>query len=151
MESTHITTAPGISWVKLSIAEAEYAWAKLEPMIARAVDLTDGDLTTEDVRMALLNDHMQAWVIYEENKIWAVCITMLVQDIHFRICRIVALSGEDFQRWKHLQGVIEAWARAMNCDYIDALTRPGMARKARPEGFRHKYSIIRKRVDKELH
>lgn len=146
-----IMPGPGTSWVRLTESEAEYAWHALEPFVERAVERTGGEILAEDVHFGLAGGLMHAWVVYEDSKIWAVCITQVLQDLHFRICRIVVLSGEGMDHWKHFEPAIEAWARGMNCDYIDALTRPGMARAAKDLGYRHQYTVLRKPVDKELH
>lgn len=144
---------PGVSWVKLSVAEADYAWDSIAPFIERALLFTEGDMTVDDAHHLVLSDQMQVWVVYSNasEKIFAVCLTQLLHEWRHRICRIVALSGEEMAHWQHFEAAIEAWARAMNCDYIDAFTRPGMAKRAAAMGYKHKYSIICKRVNKELH
>lgn len=137
----------------LNVAEIEYSWKKvLEPHIRRAVDLTRGELTTEDVYEALTKGFMFAWVIHEGAKVNAVLVLEPVQLRHFRICRIVVISGEGFNEWKRYEAFIEHWARGMGCQYIDGLGRPGWARKWGKEmGYDHLYTVMRKKITMGVH
>lgn len=137
--------------VDLTPVEVEYAWKVLEPHVRRAVELTGGELTTEDVYEALMRQHMFAWAIHDGPKLWAVIVLELVQLRHFRICRIVVVSGENYEHWKKFEAFVEHWARGMGCQYIDGLGRPGWARRGNEMGYKHQYTVMRKRIDREVH
>ena len=146
-----IRTDHGPSWVKLTPEQSEINWDLLEPMIETGLRRTDGELLPEDVRMMLSNGLMQAFVVYEGKAIHALCVTQVLAELHFRVCRVVILTGANMDDWSHFEYAVENWAKAMNCDYIDAFTRPGMVRKALPLGYYPKYQLIRKYVTKEIH
>lgn len=145
------TQVHGPSWVKLTQEQADGCWGQLEPFVDKALRLTDGELLSEDVHNMLACGMMQAFVVYEGPAVYAVCITQVLIEVHFRVCRVVILSGVEMGLWQHFEYAIENWARAMNCDYIDAFTRPGMAKKALPLGYYPKYQVIRKYVTREIH
>jgi hypothetical protein len=141
-----------IECIALNLAEIEYSWKKvLEPHIKRAIDLTGGELTSEDVYEALQKGYMFAWAIYTGPKVNAVLVLEPVQLRHFRICRIVVVSGENFEDWKHFEGFIEHWARGMGCEYIDGLGRPGWVKMAAELGYKHQYTVMRKKVTLGVH
>jgi hypothetical protein len=143
--------SPNPSVIELSPAEVEYSWKVVEPHVRRAVELTGGELTTEDVYEALMRQQMFAWAIHEGSKLYAVLVLELVQLRHFRICRIVVVSGEGYEHWKKFEAFVEHWARGMGCQYIDGLGRPGWARRGNEMGYKHQYTVMRKRIDREVH
>lgn len=147
----HTTVAPGINWVKLNQAEVAYAWHKLLPFIDRALEHGQGELTSQDIFTLALQEMAYIWAVCDGPKLYGVCVTEIAQYLQYRVCRVVLLSGEDFEHWKHLEAVLERWAADAGCNYIEALTRPGLAKKMYPDGYRHVYCVIRKTVSRGVH
>lgn len=140
-----------ISAIRLNEAEIDYTWSRIEPMITRALELTNGELVSSDIKLLADKGYANIWVVYEKEKIWAVCITEPIQLPHFRVLRILVLAGEHFELWKHFDSWLEGQARALGCDYIDAFTRPGIPRVVKDLGYKHQYSVIRKAIDRRTH
>lgn len=138
--------------IALTPAEVQYSWKSvLEPKITAAVVHTCGELTAEDVYDNLMRNEMFAWVVYRGSKVDAVLVLQPIQMLHFRVCRIVVISGEGFEEWKHFEAFIEHWARGMNCQFVDGLGRAGWGKFAKQLGYDHQYSIYRKKIILGVH
>lgn len=144
-------TSYNLGWTKMNPSEVEYAWHKLLPFIERAIEQAPDEMTPEDVRERLRNQFYYAWAIHDGPKLHAVLVTEVAQYQYYRVCRVVLLSGEDFEHWRHLEGILEMWARDAGCKYIEAFTRPGLAKKLYPDGYRHTHCLIRKQITRGAH
>jgi hypothetical protein len=150
-EYMSITAQPGISSVDLTTAEVEYSWKVIKPFISQALEFSQGELNAEDIYQGLMYGTMKAWVFHEGPKIKGVCVACPVAYPHFRVCRILTVAGTDFEQWKHFEAHVELYAKALNCQFIDALGRPGWKLFAKQLGYSPQYTTFRKRIHSEVH
>jgi hypothetical protein len=141
----------GISLVELTRAEKLYAWPVLRPFVEKALAYANGDINAEDVWVRCVNQMMQIWVACEGGKIWAVGVTEIINYPQTRVLRLVALSGENFNLWKHFEADLEKFAHDHECHYIDAIGRRGLVKLGKEFGFREVATGIRKTVSRSYH
>jgi hypothetical protein len=118
------------------------AWPALAPMLTRAVELNHDAFSMTDVARLVLADQWQLWTVLENDRPVAAVVTELVQYPGKRTCRVILLGGIKFDRWKHLIIEIENFALLHDCKELEALTRPGMARKIESIGFREECKVM---------
>jgi len=136
---------------RLAPAEVSYSWHLVAPMIDAALERGHGEFDLEHLRTFVLQGNMQLWVGYEESKIFAVCLTECATYPNYKVLRVVVLAGRDMKEWTHLEPLLEGYARATDCAFIEGWTRPGMAKVVEPLGYKPHYTIIRKPVTQGLH
>lgn len=117
------------------------AWPILGPMLSPVVAMNQGEFTTIDVLTQLLEQNWQLWTIIKHERPVAALVTEIISYPSKRVCRVVLLGGADFNSWKHLITEIEDFALSCGCTALEAITRPGMARKAKSIGF-EPYAIV---------
>jgi hypothetical protein len=106
-------------------------WPVAAPLIERALKHGGGRYAAEDYRRGIAARDMQLWLVREGDCIVGLAITELLDYPRRRCCRYLLLAGEGFDRWQHLQGEIEDWARANGCATMEMCGRRGWERKLR--------------------
>jgi hypothetical protein len=149
METSRIEAKPEL--IRLNQAEVQCSWKVVLPMLQRALEYCDGEITAEDLFTFIMQGMMDLWVAYEEEKIWAVAVTEIAQYPRMRMLRIVALSGEDIQVWKHFDAYLERYAFLQGCKMLEGLTRLGMEKVAKEFGWRRRFVVLRKQVATVTH
>lgn len=123
----------------------ETLWKFAEPFIKRALDHTFGELSIEDIRQACLTENMQLWMCLKGTRVIGAGTTMIVLHPQMKVCRIVTLSGAEFDQWVHQCNMhIELWAESMGCVGMEAYVRKGFVPKLIEIGFKHRYSVVHK-------
>ena len=123
----------------------EALWKFAEPYVKRALDHTFGELSCDDIKQACLCGNMQLWMCLKENRVMGAGTTMIVLHPQMKVCRIVTLSGADFDHWVHQCNMqIELWAEAEGCVGMEAYVRKGFVPKLLEIGFKHRYSVVHK-------
>ena len=118
---------------------------KAERMVARILDRMDTGYEVGDVLLQLQLGRMQLWVV--DN--WeAVAVTEIVNFPQKKTCIVFLLSGDGMKDWfADLMATLEAYAEEKGCDDVEAHGRRGWERYGRPYGYRHAYSILRKKLN----
>lgn len=140
-----------MEYIQLNAAEFSFAWERLQPLLQRVVDTTDGELSATDIKIRVQLGIMLGFVAYEEDRIWGLAVAEVIEYPQFRALRVVAVAGEDFAAWKQFEANLEKLAAAMGCQYVEGLVRPGMVKLCADLGYRPKYTLIRKTVLKGYH
>ncbi len=127
-------------------------WGKCVPILDRVVDeAMCGEMTTEDMRGAILEGRMQCFVCKydgsaEEPDVGLVLVTEAVVYPRFTTMNIVAIGGRALgafadKFWEYIKG----WCYMNGARFIEALTSPAMTRVlSGPKfGFTPVYTKIR--------
>ena len=123
----------------------EGLWRFAEPFIKRALDHTFGEVSAEDLKKMCLARNAQLWMAQKENRIIGAGITTIIDYPQMKVCRIITISGSDFDEWKDMCCMhIECWAEAQGCVAMEAYVRRGFVPKLLEIGFRHRYSVVHK-------
>lgn len=121
----------------------EPMWHYAEPYIKRALDHANGELTVADFRALCVDRAIQLWLISRGNRVIGAVTTEIINYPHRKHCRVITLSGSDFQAWVELaDSTLSAWAREQGCQALESYVRKGLVPKMMPYGYRHKHSIL---------
>ena len=128
-----------------------YMWHQVKPLIDKALVHSNGELTSDDVLELLLSKRETLVIGYTDpedsyKEILMAAVTEVVQYPRKKVLRIIAWatkSGYDGDEWLTLFSTIEYIGKKSGCDYIEAWTRKGMARKMK---WDHEYSVITKQL-----
>jgi len=106
-------------------AEIPSVWPLVERMIEDALDYGTSRLSGDDVYEFLCDGTMQLWTAWDEEGIKAFCLTEVCESPRAKWLSIFACAGENYERWVEYLSEIEAWARELNCDFVEMYARPG--------------------------
>ena len=138
--------AEDIQLVGVPASSVPQLWKAVKPMLEKGISHGDGELDIEDIRKFLLDRAMQLWVLYDYDgeAVIMAGVTEIINYPKYKVCRAVALGGDNLDAWvKHIHG-IETWAHEMGCDKMEAYGRRGLAKKMENIGYSNKYVLIRK-------
>ena len=122
-------------------------WGEIEPLLARAVAHSSGELTTEDVLDAVENGRMFiAAVLDPTTRVLFAAACEIVVYPRVRALHVVLLAGRDLRAQQAHLGVLEQAARDMRCSRIQALCQAPAARLFRRVGFDPLYTMIAREV-----
>jgi len=123
-------------------------WDEVEPHIARCTPHSEGELDTDDFFDYLVNAEMQLWVAVDK-EIMAVMITQIIPYPKKKVLRIIAIAGEDMDRWFHFLPAIEEWAMELGCTSLEAWGRKGWLKVL--QDWKCSYHILTKDLKGRMH
>lgn len=116
-------------------------WETAAPLVRSAIE-RGGVGAFEDVERDVLCNDAQLWVIWDGHGVIGAGVTHLYRESG--ICLISACGGSGFNKWAHLLGEIEAFAKSEGCTKTRIIGRKGWVR-ALPD-----YRLARVVLEKEL-
>ena len=122
--------------------DVAYVWEDVAPMLAQASAHSEGELDSDDFLNSLAEGDMQLWVAYEEQDINAAMVTQFIQYPQKKILRIISLAGEDFEKIRDFQDMLEAFAVKWGCAAIEMWGRKGW-KKLLPD-WKDSYTVYTK-------
>lgn len=110
------------------------AWESALAHLERALVHTHECFEAEDVLEALLRRDMQLWVsLAGDNgaEIEAAVVTEIVRYPRRKACRVFLVGGRRLRDWlRPMNALLESFARAHGCDFMEGGARRGWARAA---------------------
>ena len=128
--------------------DVEYVWDKVEPILARAVSRSEGELKTNDILDFISEGDMQLWIVSENKEIIAALVTQIITYPQKRILRLVSLAGEDFNKFKHFLDMVQSFAIQKGCTALELWGRKGW-KKLLPE-WNSKYIVYTKDIKEKM-
>lgn len=117
----------------------------LRVLIDRAIKKGNALLTVDSVIRALRDRSMQLWLIKDNEKIKAICITEILITPQCRVLGIVALAGVGHKQWKDLlEQILTIYAQEKGCRYIEIQGRKGWNKVL--SNFKQVAIVLRKEV-----
>lgn len=139
--------------MKATIVSAEdvpYIWDKVEPMLARVIEHSEGELQPDDYLEHLMYGSMQLWIVTDESKIVISMVTQFIEYPQKRILRVIALSGEKFKEvHSYFNDMVEAFAIKHGCSALELWGRKGW-KKMLPE-WSDTYTVFTKDLKERMH
>lgn len=124
-----------------------FVWIDILPKIRVAVNRGRGEITPEQVFEFLLSGDLQLWILRnDKEKIISVVVTEIVQFMNFKTLRVALMAGEDMNSWADKTSILEDFGRMNDCKFLEAGTRPGIARKMKQFGFTKLHEFISKEL-----
>lgn len=118
------------------------------PMIAseieRALRYSRGEVELSDIKLRCEQGLMQLWIIMEDGiGVSGVAVTEVIDYPNLKAARVVALAGENIEKWMKLgDEVLAAWARHSKCDVLEAIGRAGWAKMLTKVGWKQQYVYV---------
>jgi hypothetical protein len=120
-------------------------WPAVERWLTDAINQGVG-YAPDDIRRALLIREMTLWVVRDGERLFACAVTTLWSQPQVKVCHIVLVGGEEIQKWHHLIGELESWAKEQGCDEVREHGRPGWKRYAEQHGYEQLCTVYRKKL-----
>jgi hypothetical protein len=110
-------------------------WPHVAAYIRRAMQRGQGDFagTERDV----LAGRALLWLAHVEHHVLAAAVTQIAEDHAGKLCNLVACGGHDWDRFGHLIGGIEKYARDEGCQAVEITGRKGWSRRLRDFSVKH--------------
>lgn len=128
-----------------------HVWVQVKPLLDRAIATSNGELTSEDLRRAVISGQAQLFVSHDRETVYMACATEFVTYPRYTTLRIIALGGIGSQnlliRGGDFLARISAWALAQGATKVEACCHPGMVRLLRRFGFYQKYITVFRDVE----
>ena len=102
-----------------------YIWEEVAPLLEMVQEHTEGELETDDFLEPLTHGNMQLWIATEDKDIHAVMVTQFVIYPQKNILRIISLAGDDFEKIRNFQEIIEGFAIKNECTALEMWGRKG--------------------------
>ena len=105
--------------------DVAYIWEEVAPLLEMVKEHTEGELETDDFLEPLTHGNMQLWIATEDKDIHAVMVTQFVIYPQKNILRIISLAGDDFEKIRNFQEMIEGFAIKNQCTSLEMWGRKG--------------------------
>ena len=128
--------------------DVEYVWDKVEPILARVVSRSEGELETEDILDLVTEGRMQLWIVAEDKEIIAALVTQIITYPQKKVLRLVSLAGEDFNKFKHFLDMVQSFAIRKGCTALELWGRKGW-KKLLPE-WKSEYIVYTKDIREKM-
>lgn len=128
--------------------DIEDIWPEIEGFVQKAMEYSQGEMTSDDVLNLVLRGLQQVFVCFMDGKVTAVVITEFKQYPQFKVVFMVGLAGRHFKLFFDNYGpTFFTWAEMNGAVSVEAGVRPAMQRFLRPLGFNAVYSIVRRKLE----
>jgi hypothetical protein len=146
VQQTQIKIYPTVSLAnvvtRVPSEDVEFIWSQVAPLLEKALDET---YTIEDIYKGLLNDRMQLFISWNDNKVESAVVTEIAQYPQSKVLRYFLAGGTNLENWlERIQQVIEKFAKQENCTHLEVAGRKGWVRKLK--GFRVKAYLLNKEI-----
>jgi hypothetical protein len=129
--------------------EVPKLWKKVLPQIERCVPHSEGEMEAPDFYVALIDGEMQLWIAVEDEEVIASMVTQIIPYPAKKVLRVIAIAGEDMDKWFHFQPDLEEFAILMGCSSLEAWGRKGW--KKILKDWKDSYVVYTKELDRRLH
>ena len=123
-------------------------WDRCSKFIEMGINHSQCELSTMDYYDRLVNQEMQLWVVYDEEKqIKCALTTEVIEYPRKKVCRIVSLGGRNLDEWvERWLDILERWAEENDCDSIETYCRKGFIKKLEKFGYSNTYVVLGKEL-----
>ena len=142
------TVQAGISCNLIRPEYVDAIWPEVAPHLARCIPHSEGELELDDFHDYLVKGEMQLWIAVDE-VIVAAMATQIVPYPRKRILRIIAIAGDEMERWFHFLPAIEDWALEQGCTALEAWGRKGWLKVL--EDWKCSYHVLTKDLKIRMH
>lgn len=108
--------------------DARKRWAVVRPWAEKLAAETGGRFLAEDILAHIEAQQIGLWLVMSGDQCTGICLTQILQWPRLREARFWGIAGRGFENWRHLQPVLEAWARSKGCTRFAMEGRVGWAR-----------------------
>ena len=129
--------------------EIDSLWDDIKPLIDKSFNGIE-DITADDLKEALKNSLMFVWVITEGPSVEAILLCEFFDYPRTKSCYVNAWatkSGYDFDKhYEFTLKELENFSKINGCEFLEAKTRKGLAKKLKSNGWEDKHSLVTKKL-----
>jgi len=129
--------------------DIQYVWEEVVPLLKKVTRHTEGELEPEDFFKPLTFGEMQLWIAIERDNIEAAMVTQKIEYPQKTILRIISLAGEDFEKIRGFQNMVESFAIKTGCSALEMWGRKGW-KKLLPD-WKDTYIVYTKDLQGRMH
>lgn len=134
----------------VDIKDVQYVWHKVEPMLDKVCNRSQGELLAKDYLPYIMDGDMQLWLAIDNNKIVMSMVTQFVEYPQKKILRVIAIAGEKFSEvHKKFNDMFESFAITNDCSALELWGRKGW-KKMLPE-WNDSYIVYTKEIKERMH
>ena len=133
---------------KVSVSLVDLLWDEVEPLLQKAVDKANGEMTTEELKEQILNGETLLYTVDDTDYIVA---AVTFQKRHFdngkEVLVILTAGGERLYEW--MDDVLEEAnnvGRESGCEDVYVVGRSGWKKPLGERGFQVAHTVYKKRV-----
>ena len=118
-------------------------WNDVKDLIAKT---NDDVLNEEDILEYLKSGHFILWIATKtdsDNILFAMTLHFAYYPKH-KMCRVATIAGERMSEWISDLYILEDWAKAQGCDYMDMYARRGW--KKMLKDYKEDCILLRKKL-----
>lgn len=104
------------------------AWGETEPLLQKAINVSQHDYDTNDVYHELFTGKMQLFVWVPEKAITAILITRISNRPRKKVCELPFIAGTDMKLWLEFEPYIVKFAQEQGCSELEGYCRDGWLR-----------------------
>lgn len=133
----------------ISPEDAVKIWHRVEPMLQKVVDHTEGELQPEDFLENIVNKYMHLWLSVEDTEITMAMVTQIIEYPRRKTLRIIAISGKNFKKThSQFNDIIESFAIQTGCSGLELWGRKGW-KKMLPD-WENNYIVFTKNLKERM-
>lgn len=124
--------------------DVRYVWHLVESDVENAAKYSNGTHNADVILQAIMGRRSLLWIITDpDDEPVAHMITEIAQYPLKRVVVVVTAGGRDFKKWQDVgMETLLRYQEEANCDSLEAVCRPGMAKWLSQLGWNKKSTIM---------
>lgn len=118
-------------------------WPVIELKIQIACQYNGNRYNADDCLRELLSGEKQLWLAIDKT-IDGIAISQIIPFPRMKCCSIDICTGIGLEQWKSLLPQIEDWARKLHCSQMFFISRPGMEKALKDQGYKKTHVFLEK-------
>ena len=127
----------------ISAADLDLTWPKISHMIAAGLACGEGELTTEQVRLLIVQGRVCLLVSRNENRVVAALAGEILGYPNYRVLNIISMGGDhlglDLEDVRQLVEI----CKALKVSKLQGFTHPKLTELLKQRGFHKAYDLVR--------
>ncbi len=126
--------------------EAILRWETFRPLVQKALDRSQGEYASDDIRDAVNQGKMQLWILDEGDSVPALAVTQILTYPQKRYCEIVLAATSrrmGVRFWRGAIRLVGAFSKHHGCDKFRVFGRKGWGRAM---GWKEIYAVFEKQI-----
>lgn len=129
--------------VPILTKDIHLAWPMILPWAEEFCQHSQGSYDPPFILKNLATGAMQAWLMQDGDQVLGVTLTEVRQTV-IRELTIIICTGKQMESWHFLTSALEKYAKAMGCQKLCGVARPGWEKILQPSGWKKTHVFLEK-------
>ena len=118
-------------------------WPQVGLMLSDALARSGEGYTLGELRTELETEQGMLWLVVDESEVIVAALVATIQSRR-QVLSVWLLAGQDFDAWRGVvQPLLQRYAKEQALLAVEAMVRPGLARKLAGHGWREQMRLVR--------